>query len=504
MSSYVLTLDQGTTSSRALAIDAQGRTAAVAQREFPQHFPSPGWVEHDPIEIWESQLVVARETVAAIGGPEQIAAIGITNQRETTVVWERATGRPVCPAIVWQDRRTADFCAALERDGHSERVRASTGLVIDPYFSGTKLRWILDEVDGARAAAEAGELAFGTVDSWLIWNLTGGHSHLTDPTNASRTMLFNIHTGDWDPWLLSLLNIPRDLLPEVRPSAGDFGSAHAEHLGAPIPIAGVAGDQHAALFGQLCTEPGMVKTTYGTGGFLLMCTGGSPVASESGLLTTLAWDLGDGPVYALEGAVFIAGAAVQWLRDGLGLIVDAADVEALAASVADSGGLYLVPAFTGLGAPHWDPYARGTLVGISRGSSAGHLARATLEGIAFQVADVIDAMRSDAGLAIPEMRVDGGAAANDLLLQLQADLAGVEIVRPAQLETTALGAAFLAGLAVGVWPDQEALAATWTAAGRFPPVLTADDAADRRTGWGRAVARSRGWADPADGYTAAP
>ncbi len=498
---HILALDQGTTSSRAVVVDETGAIRATAQRELSQLFPRSGWVEHDALEIWESQRAVAVEALHVAGlDATDIAAIGITNQRETTVVWERATGRPVHNAIVWQDRRTADYCAELAARGLADRIRETTGLVIDPYFSGTKLRWILENVDGVRGAAEAGELAFGTIDSWLIWNLTDGAVHATDCTNASRTMLYDIRDGTWDDDLLGALEIPRSLMPEVRPSSGGFGSSSL--FGSDVSIMGVAGDQHAALFGQLCTTPGMVKTTYGTGGFLLMCTGGTPVSSAGGLLTTIAWDLGDGPVYALEGAVFVAGAAVQWLRDGLGIIAAAPDVEELAASVPDSGGVGVVPAFTGLGAPHWDPHARGTIVGISRGATAAHVARATLEGIAFQVADVLDVMRADSGLDVAEMRVDGGAAANDLLLRIQADLAGVDIVRPTQLETTVLGAAFLAGLAAGTWADVGHLAQLRGAGSRYSPGPDAAHLDARRVAWRRAVERSRGWTDPADGYVA--
>lgn len=496
----ILALDQGTTSSRAIVFDEHADAVALAQREFGQSFPRPGWVEHDPIEIWDSQLAVAREAIAQAGAdPADVAAIGITNQRETTIVWERATGRPVYPAIVWQDRRTAEFCAELDHAGHADLVRRTTGLVIDPYFSGTKVRWILDEVDGAREAAARGELAFGTVDSWLIWNLTGGR-HLTDITNASRTMLFDIHAGRWSEQMLELLDIPEGLMPEVVPSSGEMATSRVEALGAELPITGVAGDQHAALFGQQCLQPGMVKTTYGTGAFLLMYLGDTPVTSKHGLLTTVAWDLGDGPRYALEGSVFIAGAAVQWLRDGLGLIDSSADIEALASSVPDSDGVYIVPAFAGLGAPHWDPFARGTIVGMSRGTTAAHLGRATLESIAFQVADVVDAMRSDSGLDLQQMRVDGGAAANELLLQMQADMVGADVVRPRQIETTALGAAFLAGLGAGVWPGLDQIAGSWHADTRVFPKTGAEDVHARRCGWNRAVERSRGWADPAGGY----
>jgi glycerol kinase len=492
---HVLALDQGTTSSRAIVFDEAGSAVAMAQREFRQIFPRPGWVEHDPVEIWESQLAVARE---ALTGAElaagDIAALGITNQRETTVVWDRATGEPVANAIVWQDRRTAEACAELKRAGHEALFRARTGLVLDPYFSGTKLAWLLDHVPGAREGAEAGRLAFGTVDSWLLWNLTGGGLHATDVTNASRTLLWDLHTGEWSAELAAILDVPLGMLPAVRASSEVYGETLPGLLGAPIPIAGVAGDQQAALFGQACLSPGMVKNTYGTGCFLLMNTGDRPVRSAAELLTTPAWRLGSGAEartdYALEGSVFVAGAVVQWLRDGLGIIRSAAEVEALAASVPDAGGVVLVPAFTGLGAPHWDPYARGALLGITRGTTAGHLARAALEGIAFQVADVLAAMAADSGVPVAELRVDGGAAANDLLMQMQADLAGVPVVRPHV-------AAYLAGLAVGVWQSPADIAARWQVERRFEPRLDPAAAAERRDQWRRAVERAKGWEERA-------
>jgi glycerol kinase len=489
---HVLALDQGTTSSRAIVFDPSGAQVATAQREFRQIFPQPGWVEHDPGEIWESQLAVAREALERAGlAARDLAALGITNQRETVVVWDRRTGEPVANAIVWQDRRTAPLCDRLKRDGREPLVRERTGLVLDPYFSGTKLAWILENVPGAREAA--GRLAFGTVDSWLIWKLTGGALHATDVTNASRTLLWDLHAGDWSDELLGLLDIPRGILPEVRSSSEVYAETLPGLLGAPVPIAGVAGDQQAALFGQACLRPGMVKNTYGTGCFLLMNIGDQPVASRHELLTTPAWRIGGRTDYALEGSVFVAGAVVQWLRDGLGLIRSAAEVEALAASVPDSGGVVLVPAFTGLGAPHWDPYARGALVGITRGTTAGHLARAALEGIAFQVADVLAAMEADAGVPVAELRVDGGAAANDLLMQLQADLAGVPVIRPRVQETTALGAAYLAGLATGVWRDTDDIAAHWQVERAFEPALHRDRAAALRARWSRAVERAKGW-----------
>jgi len=513
----ILALDQGTTSSRALVFDESGAQLAMAQRELRQIFPRPGWVEHDPLEIWESQLAVAREALAAAGiGAAGIAALGIANQRETVVVWERATGRPIANAIVWQDRRTEPACERLRRDGLQTLVAERTGLTLDPYFSATKLAWLLDHQPGARAAAAAGRLAFGTVDSWLIWNLTGG-VHLTDATNASRTLLYDLATGDWDPELMRLLDVPPEVLPPIRASAEIYGETAAGLLGAAIPIAGVAGDQQAALFGQACFSPGMAKNTYGTGAFLLLHTGRRPVHSAHGLLCSPAWRLPAGTDYALEGSVFVAGAAVQWLRDGLGLIGAAADVEALAASVPDSGGVVLVPAFTGLGAPHWEAGARGALVGLTRGTTAAHLARATLEGIAHQVADVLGAMNEDLarldrsargdepsaggsggdasgsggssspGAALAELRVDGGAAGNDLLLQIQADLTGVPVVRPRVRETTALGAAYLAGLTTGVFRDLDEIAARWQPERRFEPAASAGWREEARARWAQAV-----------------
>lgn len=490
---HILALDQGTTSSRAIVFDADGAVVGIAQREFGQIFPQPGWVEHDANEIWDTQLAVAREALQAAGvSADQVSAIGITNQRETTVIWDRAGGEPVAHAIVWQDRRTAPLCDELRRSEGADTIVERTGLQIDPYFSGTKMRWLLDNVEGLRERAQAGQLAAGTIDSWLIWNLTGGRLHVTDASNASRTMLYNLVTGDWDPELLALLDVPAALLPSVVDSSGVCGSTDAALLGAPIPIAGVAGDQQAALFGQLCVDPGSVKNTYGTGCFLLMNTGNEAVRSSNGLLTTVAWRMGGTTTFALEGSVFIGGAVVQWLRDGLGLIDDAADVEALAASVDDSLGVYFVPAFAGLGAPHWDAYARGTIGGLTRGATAAHIARAALEGIAYQVADVVDAMRDDAGIDLGELRVDGGAAANDLLLQFQSDIVGTTVVRPRNLETTALGAAYLAGLAVGVWSNIGELAARWQEHRRFEPDRPAAEVERLRQGWQRAVASARG------------
>ena len=501
---YVLALDQGTTSSRAILYDHSGTPIASAQREFRQHFPQPGWVEHDANEIWATQHEVMLAAIAkANARPEQIAVIGITNQRETTVVWERATGKPIANAIVWQDRRTAGLCDELKAQGKAALIQQKTGLVLDAYFSGTKLKWLLDTIPGARKRAENGELAFGTIDAWLIWNLTGaGHAkpvHATDPSNASRTLLFNIHTNAWDDELLALLNIPRAVLPEVRPSSGAFGEAMID--GVAVPIAGDAGDQQAALFGQACHSPGMAKNTYGTGCFLLLNTGSKAVASTNDLLTTIAWQVqaplppgGRGLSYALEGSVFIGGAVVQWLRDGLRAIKTAADVEALAAEVPDSGGVYLVPAFAGLGAPHWDPYARGAMFGLTRGSGITHIARAALESIAFQSADVLAAMEKDAGLKLTELRVDGGASANNLLMQIQADLLGVPVVRPKVLETTALGAAYLAGLSVGFWNDAGDIARNWQVDRIFEPTLSRDRAAEMMAGWTKAVERSKRWA----------
>ena len=497
----ILALDQGTTSSRAIVFDAEGRAAGQAQREFTQHFPRPGWVEHDPDEIWASQLATAREALDAAGDSGDVAAVGITNQRETTILWDRATGEPLAPAIVWQDRRTAGACRRLREAGHADAVRARTGLVLDPYFSGTKLAWLLDHTDGARARAEAGELAFGTVDTWLLWKLTGGRVHATDVTNASRTLLFDLHALDWSDEQLDLLGVPRAVLPEVRPSSGAFGVTDGDVLGAELPVTGVAGDQHAALFGQRCTRPGMAKNTYGTGCFLLYHTGGEAVASENGLLTTLAWQFdGEPPQYALEGSVFVAGAAVQWLRDRLGLIDAAPDVEALAASVDGADGVVVVPAFAGLGAPHWDADARGALFGITRGTGAAHVARATLDGVAHQAADLLDAMTADAGAPLDELRVDGGMTANALLMQMQADLVGVPVVRPEVSETTALGAAFLAGRGAGVWSDAD-LDAAWRASARWTPAEGARPEAARAR-WRRAVELVRAWGDGAENDSA--
>jgi glycerol kinase len=497
VSPYILALDQGTTSSRAVVFDAEARVVAVDRHEFAQHFPQPGWVEHDPHEIWESQLRAARGALAASGiDASDLAGVGIANQRETALVWDRATGEPVYPAVVWQSRQTAAICDELRARGLSEEVRARTGLVIDAYFSATKVRFILDAVPGAQGRAERGELAFGTVDTWLLWRLTRGAVHRTDVTNASRTMLWNIHERDWDSTLLEALNIPRALLPQVGDSSGDFGTVDAEWFGAPVRIGGVAGDQQAALFGQRCFTPGAAKNTYGTGCFLLMNTGPEARAAGEGLLTTVASGIGGAVEYALEGSVFTAGAAVQWLRDGLGLIETAPESETLARSVPDSGGVYLVPAFTGLGAPHWDERARGTVVGLTRGSERAHLVRATLESIAYQTHDLVDSLAAGGGTALSTLRVDGGASANDFLMQFQADLLGVPVERPAEVETTALGAAALAGLAAGVWPDREAFAAL-DAGGvtRFEPRLAEGQRDALLDGWRRAVERSKGWVD---------
>ena len=491
--SFVLALDQGTTSSRAIVFGRDGTVHASAQQEFRQFFPQPGWVEHDATEIWATQSGVLHEALAkAHLDARDVAAVGIANQRETTVLWERATGHPVAHAIVWQDRRTAPLCDELRAEGLAPLFAAKTGLVLDAYFSGTKLRWLLDHVEGARARAERGELAFGTGDSWLVWQLTGGRVHCTDASNASRTLLFNIHTGYWDDELLGLLRIPRAVLPAVVPSSGVCG--HARIGGIEVPIAGIAGDQQAALFGQACLAPGLAKNTYGTGCFLLMNTGHTAVASRNNLITTVAWQR-DGHIdYALEGSVFIGGAVVQWLRDGLQIIRSAPEIEALAASVPDNGGVYLVPAFAGLGAPHWDAYARGAMFGLTRGATRAHIARAALEAIAFQSADVLAAMEKDAGIALTELRVDGGAAANNLLMQFQADLLGVPVVRPRVLETTALGAAYLAGLAVGYWASADDIGRNWRVDRRFEPAMPAARAAELRGHWDRAVARAKNWA----------
>jgi glycerol kinase len=490
----ILALDQGTTSSRAIVFDHSGSIVSVAQQEFRQIFPQAGWVEHDADEIWTTQLAVAREALSRAGvGARDVAAIGITNQRETTVVWDRATGAPIHHAIVWQDRRTAGFCDSLKAAGRGPGIQRKTGLVIDAYFSGSKLRWILDNVPGARARADRGELAFGTIDTWLAWKLTNGALHVTDPSNASRTMLYDIVKGDWDDELLGWLDVPRSVLPAVRASGDILGHTAPGVFDAPLPIAGMAGDQQAALFGQQCFQRGLAKNTYGTGCFMLMNVGRKAVASKHQLLTTVAWRVGGHTDYALEGSVFIGGAVVQWLRDGLGVIASSAEVEPLAASVPDSGGIYLVPAFAGLGAPHWDQYARGLIVGITRGTTKAHIVRAALEGIAFQVADVLDVMKADSGVELDELRVDGGAAANALLMQFQADILGVPVVRPKVIETTALGAAFLAGLAVGYWASPAELTKAWQIDRRFEPRMGRDERAARRVRWTKALQRAKDW-----------
>lgn len=492
----ILALDQGTTSSRAILFNHSGSIITVAQKEFKQIYPKPGWVEHDADEIWSSQFSVMAEVLAKSNlRTNDIAAIGITNQRETTIVWERSTGKPIYHAIVWQDRRTADFCDSLKAAGHSSFIQQKTGLIIDAYFSATKLKWILDNVSGARTKAEKGELAFGTVDSWLAWKLSGGKIHITDVSNASRTMLLNIHTCEWDAELLKLFDIPAAVLPEVKPSSKIYGVTEAVVKHANIPIAGIAGDQQSALFGQLCTQPGMVKNTYGTGCFMLMNTGEQLIPSKNNLLTTVAWRVGNKTSYALEGSVFIAGAVVQWLRDGLQIIRNSAEVESLAAEVKDAGGVYVVPAFAGLGAPHWNQHARGSLFGITRGTSKAHIAKAALESIAYQTTDVLKAMESDSGISIKELRVDGGATINNMLMQFQCDILKTPVVRPKVYETTALGAAYLAGLAVGYWDSIEELQKQWQADARFSPSMPEDGVHQLLKGWQRAVKASIAWAD---------
>ena len=495
---YILALDQGTTSSRAILFNRAGQVVSTAQKEFAQIYPHPGWVEHDPLEIWSTQAGVAAEATTRAGlNGASIAAIGITNQRETTIVWDRRDGRPLYNAIVWQDRRTAGYCDQLKAAGHEAMIREKTGLLVDSYFSATKIKWILDNVTGAAGLASAGHLAFGTVDSWLIWNFTRGELHVTDVSNASRSLLFNIHTLDWDEQLLALFGIPRSMLPQVRSSSEIYGHTKTTVFASRIPIAGIAGDQQAALFGQMCTRPGMVKNTYGTGCFMMMNTGTAPIVSSNHLLTTIAWQL-DGQVnYALEGSIFIGGAVVQWLRDGLGLIRQSRDVEALARSVPDSVGVYLVPAFAGLGAPHWNPHARGSLFGATRGTKAAHLARAALDSIAYQTMDVLKAMQADAGIDIAELRVDGGATANDLLMQFQADLLGVDVIRPKITETTALGAAYLAGLGCGYWSGLDEIQQQWQQDARFSARQAPEQVAQLIRGWQRAVNAAKAWADNA-------
>lgn len=498
MSKFVLALDQGTTSSRAIVFGHDGRAVASAQQEFPQLLPEPGHVEHDPEAIWSSQLEVAQQALAkAKLSAGDVAALGIANQRETTILWDRATGRPVANAIVWQSRVSAGICDRLKADGLEPLFREKTGLVVDAYFSGTKIKYLLDRDPALRRRAEAGEVLFGTVDSFLIWRLTGGKRHVTDYSNASRTLLFNLHTLAWDDELLSLLGVPRAMLPEVLPSSQVYGETLPEFFGGPIPIAGCAGDQQAATFGQACFEPGSAKNTYGTGCFMLLNTGERPVVSQNNLLTTVGWGLGGKVTYCLEGSVFVAGAVVQWLRDGLRIIEASADVERLAASVPDAGGVMIVPAFVGLGAPYWDPYARGTILGITRGTTAGHLARAAVESMAYQTSDLLDAMRKDSGVAIAELKVDGGAAINDSLLQFQADLLGAVVRRPVVSETTALGAAYLAGLAVGYWQDTGDVARNWALDREFQPGSSANERASRLNRWRKAVSRSLAWEESA-------
>lgn len=493
MEKFILALDQGTTSSRAIVFNHGGDIISVAQKEFTQIYPQPGWVEHDATEIWSTQVSVAAEAVVKAGlSPKSIAALGITNQRETTIVWEKATGKPVGNAIVWQDRRTAAFCDELKKAGHAASIQQKTGLIIDAYFSATKIKWILDHTEGARQKAENGELLFGTVDSWLLWNLTGGKVHATDVTNASRTMLFNIHQLQWDHELLELFQIPAAMLPQVRSSSEVYGETAGNLFAATIPVAGIAGDQHAALFGQMCTSAGMVKNTYGTGCFMLMNIGAKPILSQNSLVTTVAWKIGDEVQYALEGSIFIGGAVVQWLRDGLGIIASSGDVENLAGRVSDTGGVYMVPAFAGLGAPHWNQHARGTIVGITRGTTSAHIARAALESIAFQTMDVLKAMENDAQVSIKELRVDGGATIDDLLMQIQADFIGATVVRPKITETTAMGAAYLAGLAVGYWQNISEIEQQWKVDRMFTP--GENNVQERIREWQRAVHAAKAWA----------
>ncbi len=487
---YILALDQGTTSSRAILFDQTGGIKALAQKEFQQIFPQAGWVEHDPLEIWSTQLQVAIEVLDGVE-KRDIAAIGITNQRETTLIWDKNSGEPIYNAIVWQDRRTANITDRLKKEGQEPFFQSKTGLVLDPYFSGTKIKWILENVEGTREKAEQGKLAFGTVDSWLIWNLTGGKHHITDVTNASRTLLYNIYELDWDDELLDILNIPRSVLPEVHSSSSVYGSTVNNLFGSEIPISGIAGDQQAALFGQNCIEPGMVKNTYGTGCFMLMNTGKEVVKSNHNLLTTIAWQLEGKVEYALEGSVFIGGAIVQWLRDGLGIIQSSSEVEKIAAQVDDTDGVYLVPAFSGLGAPHWDPHARGTIVGMTRGTTSVHITRAALESIAYQSVDLLKAMEADSGIQLKQLRVDGGASVNNLLMQFQADLLGVPVIRPQITETTALGAAYLAGLAIGFWKDQNAISEQWVIEKKFDPIMSKNKVKTLYSNWLNAVEKAK-------------
>jgi glycerol kinase len=496
MEDYILALDQGTTSSRAIVFDHKGQIKSVAQKEFKQIFPQSGWVEHDPNEIWSTQASVAAEATVKMGiNGTNLKAIGITNQRETTIVWDRNTGEPVYNAIVWQDRRTAAFCDKLKQDGHEDMIRSKTGLVIDAYFSGSKIRWILDNVEGARARAEKGELAFGTVDSWLVWKFTRGHVHITDVTNACRTMLFNIQTQEWDDELIALLDIPKSMLPEVKQSSEVYGETATTIFASKVPIAGIAGDQHAALFGQMCIEKAMVKNTYGTGCFMLMNIGDQFIESKNNLLTTIAWKINGKIQYAFEGSIFIGGAVVQWLRDGLGIIKTSADVEKLALAVDDTQGVYFVPAFAGLGAPYWKPDVRGTIVGLSRGTTASHIARAALESIAYQTMDVLKAMEADSGMEIKELRVDGGATANDLLMQFQSNLLNCKVIRPNVVETTALGAAYLAGLAVGYWKNVEEIQQLWKSEKEFTPEADLSEIKKGVKGWEKAIHAAQSWTD---------
>ena len=491
MEKYILALDQGTSSSRAIVFDEHGQTKAVSQKEFTQIFPKPGWVEHNPMEIWSSQAAVIAEAITSIDiNGLNIAAIGITNQRETTIVWDAETGDPVYNAIVWQDRRTSEFCDGLKRDGRTDLIRSKTGLIIDAYFSATKILWILENVPGARQKADEGKLRFGTVDTWLIWMLTRGEVHVTDVSNASRTMLFNIHTLEWDKELLQLFDIPESMMPQVKSSSEVYGYTKTTLFAHEVPIAGIAGDQQAALFGQMCTEPGSVKNTYGTGCFMLMNSGERPIMSSNNLLTTIAWKIGDKVNYALEGSIFVAGSVVQWLRDGLGIIKSSSEIEALACSVEDNGGVYFVPALTGLGAPHWDQYAKGCIYGLSRGTTAAHIARAALEGIAFQTMDIVNAMQKDAGVTLKELKVDGGASRNNLLMQFQADILGTSVIRPTVTETTALGAAYLAGLAVGYWESIDHIKSQWGVETAFRPLATQERVEELKTGWADAIKRT--------------
>ncbi len=494
MAKYIMALDSGTTSNRCILFDASGHIQGMAQKEFTQYFPKPGWVEHDADEIFSTQLEVSKQAIQNAGITAlDIAAIGITNQRETTIVWNKNTGRPIYNAIVWQCRRTAEYCEALTKEGFAETIREKTGLVIDPYFSGTKIRWILENVPGAREQAERGELLFGTVETWLIWKLTEGRVHITDYSNASRTMLFNIHTLSWDPEILEKLDIPMSMLPTPMPSSAVYGQTDASFFGAPIPISGAAGDQHAALFGQNCFQPGDSKCTYGTGAFLLMNTGNTPIRSKNGLLTTIAWGLDGNVTYALEGSIFVAGAAIQWLRDELRFLESAGDSEYMARKVQDTNGCYVVPAFTGLGAPYWDAYARGIIVGLTRGTNKYHIIRATLDSIAYQTNDVLQAMKSDADIPLGILKVDGGASANNYLMQAQADISSTSVLRPSCVETTAMGAAYLAGLAVGYWKDLEDIRRNWIADRQFEPEISREEAAKRTKGWQKAVSCATAW-----------